>query len=397
MPLTVLSVAYPFAPVGPGCVGGAERVLADLDAALHAAGHCSLVIACAGSRTRGLLIPVPRWDGMISEPVRTHLHARVREAVAWALDRWPVDVVHLHGRDFAAYLPPPGPPALATLHLPLAWYPAEVLAPRRPATYLHCVSASQRRLAPAGLSLLPDIPNGVDLERLRPGGRKRRFALALGRICPEKGFHHALDAAARARVPLLLGGQVFPYLEHQAYFRAEVRPRLGPGRRFLGPLDERARERLLSAARCLVVPSQAPETSSLVAREALACGTPVVAFPAGALAEVVEHGRTGFLVDDVDAMAEALGRAGDLDPQACRQAAEERFCGRRMAAAYLDLYARLAGGGSALSGDAPGAPACLRGGRLVPEAGVEPACPRGAADFESAASAIPPLRRARES
>jgi glycosyltransferase involved in cell wall biosynthesis len=92
----------------------------------------------------------------------------------------------------------------------------------------------------------------------------------------------------------------------------------------------------------VLIPSLAPETSSLVAREALACGTPVVAFPNGALSETVEHGRTGFLVETVEAMAEAIKAAGSIDPAFCREVARERFSLARMTSRYLDLYARLA-------------------------------------------------------
>jgi len=341
--VTVLSVAYPLAPVGPDAVGGAEQVLAMLDAALvRRGGWRSVVVACEGSTVAGTLAPTPRRTGRLDEAAKAAAQAAHREAIAAALARWPVDLVHLHGIDFHAYLPPPGPPVLATLHLPLAWYPPEALRPTRPGTFLHCVSATQRRAGPDGLALLADVPNGVDVATLGAARHGRRgFALALGRVCPEKGFHLALDAAERAGVGLLIGGAVYAYPEHEAYFRDEVAPRLGPGRRFLGPVGPARKRRLLAAARCLLVPSLAAETSSLVAMEALACGTPVVAFPNGALAEIVEHGRTGFLVRDVEEMAEAIGAAGALDPGACRRAARERFSAEGTVEAYLRLYREL--------------------------------------------------------
>jgi glycosyltransferase involved in cell wall biosynthesis len=166
----------------------------------------------------------------------------------------------------------------------------------------------------------------------------------LGRICPEKGFHIGLDAARRAGVGLLLGGQVYPYEAHERHFRDEILPRLDRHRRFLGPLGFARKRRLLTAARCLLVPSLVAETGSLVAMEALACGTPVIAFPNGALAEVVEHGVTGFLVRDETEMVDAIRQACRIDPEACRQAARERFSATRTVERYLLTYERLAAG-----------------------------------------------------
>ncbi len=332
-------------------MGGAEQVLSRLDAALVEAGHRSVVVACEGSATRGTLVATPPVPAVLDAAAKTAAHAAHRRAIAAALERFPADVVHMHGVDFHAYLPPPGVPMLVTLHLPLAWYPPEALRPARPGTRLHCVSAAQRRSAPSGLDLLPDIPNGVDAEAFAAARHaKRGFALTMGRICPEKGFHLALDVARLADVPLLLAGQVFPYETHAAYFRDQVAPRLDVLRRFLGPVGFARKRRLLSAARCLLVPSLAEETGSLVAMEALACGTPVIAFPNGALADVVEHGRTGFLVRDAAEMARAIGRAGEIDPEACREAARTRFSAARSVGAYLRAYEDLAASGPRASG-----------------------------------------------
>ena len=338
--LTVLSVAFPFAPVGPDAVGGAEQVLTAVEEAAVRAGHRSLVIACAGSVCRGTLIPTPSWD-LEDESLRATAREHHRRTIVKALRQWPVDLIHLHGLDFASYLPPPGPPVLATLHLSPRLYPREALFPSRPDTWLHAVSDSQHHDCPPGAPLLDPIPNGVDLQRLHPGPRKEGFALALGRICPEKGFHLALDAARAAGVPLRLGGEVFPYPEHQRYFREEIEPRLDRLRRFLGPVGLERKRHLLATARCVVVPSQIAEACPLVALEALACGTPVVASPLGALPAIVDPGRTGFLVSTIPEMAEAIRRADTLDPAECRREAERRFSAEVMTARYLDLYHRL--------------------------------------------------------
>jgi len=119
MPLTILNVAYPLAPVGPDAVGGAEQVLSQLDRALVDAGHQSIVIACEGSRVAGTLVSVPQANGPLADTQIDAARARHGQAIVAALDRWRIDVVHLHGADFYTYLPPAGIPVLATLHLPI--------------------------------------------------------------------------------------------------------------------------------------------------------------------------------------------------------------------------------------------------------------------------------------
>jgi glycosyltransferase involved in cell wall biosynthesis len=343
MTLTVLSVAYPFAPVSPDTAGGAEQVLCALDRALVEAGHRSIVIACAGSDTAGRLAPVPRVIGDFGDAVRRQAEERHRAAIAAALARWPVDVVHMHGIDFHAYLPQSGPPVLVTLHLPIDWYPPEALRPRRDNVWFNCVSTHQHETAGDVPRLVAPIENGIDVELYDRNPLRRDFALMLSRICPEKGVHLAIEAAKRAGIPLLIGGDVFPYEAHRQYFRDEVLPRLDGLRRYLGPIGLARKRRLLAAARCVLVPSLAAETSCLVAREAAAAGTAVVAFSRGALVDTVEHGRTGFLVDGVEEMASAIAAISDISRETCRQVAQRRFRVERMAERYFATYEQLAG------------------------------------------------------
>ena len=339
--LTILSVGYAFAPVTADPPGGSEQILATLDRALTAAGHRSIVVAQEGSAVTGELHTTPAPRGRIEEEMWASSHAIMRDQIAAAIARDRPDVVHLHGLDFGHYLPPEGPPVLVTLHLPLDWYAADWLRAERPRTFLQPVSASQAALADPDVALIAPVPNGVDTERFRPGPKGDR-ALVLGRITVEKGFHYALDAAHAAEVPLDVAGVIFPYAEHEHYFASEVAPRLDAERRYLGAVAGEAKAALLRAARCVLIASTAAETSSLVAMEALASGTPVIAFRAGALPDIVEDGVTGWLVDDVAGMADAIRRVDAIHPAACRAAALARFSQTRMIEDYMQLYHRLA-------------------------------------------------------
>jgi hypothetical protein len=288
----------------------------------------------------GRLLAVPFTAAPFDASHVMEAQARHRRAIDQALARWPIDVIHLHGVDFHTYLPPPGVPVLATLHLPVRWYPPTALTPSRPKTWLHGVSWSQHRGCGRHPWLLPPIENGVPVAPATPHA-KQTFALMLTRICPEKGVHLAIEAAKRAGVALLIAGALFPYAAHQHYFKTEVVPRLDRRRRFIGPIGGARKRRLLAAARCLLVPSLVEETSSLVACEAIAAGTPVIAFDRGAMNETVEQGQTGFLVDDVEGMAAAIGRCHEISPATCRDTAHRRFNLERMVRHYFAVYDQL--------------------------------------------------------
>ena len=343
MKLRVLNVAFPLAPVRPDGAGGAEQVLGHIDAALVQAGHRSLVLACEGSVVAGELCAIPRAEGKLTGHHHADLQRLVRARIDEIVQRERIDVVHLHGIDFHRYLPKADVPVLVTLHMPPAWHSDGALLPERRNTFLHCVSHAQERACPPEARLLPVIENGVpqDPEPARPRTARGRHVVSLGRVCPEKGLHVACAAAARAGVPIVIAGRVFPFVAHEAYFAEVLSPCLGRQARFIGPVGPMRKRRLLRDARALLLASTAPETSSLCAMEAMASGTPVIAFRAGALPEIVEHGVTGFLVDDEREMAEAIVAAEEINPENCQTIARRRFSVERMTGEYLQRYATL--------------------------------------------------------
>lgn len=341
MPLTVLSVSYPLAQVSPRTAGGAEQVLAILDRGLAQAGHRSLVLAPAGSSCKGLLLSAQVPTGNLDERAKRDARRVFKTVLQRALSEYPIDVVHMHGLDFHEYLPDCEIPVIVTLHLPLSWYAPEALQHRKNVK-LVCVSKSQAATAQPDVRIDHVIPNGIEVERFYSNRHRANYAVVMSRICPEKGIPLAIDAAERAGCQLTIAGTVFEYREHREYFESMIRPKLGGRIRFIGPIGGDRKAKLLAGARCLLIPSLAPETSSLVAMEAMAASTPVIAFHAGALPEIVDHGRTGFLVNGADEMAEAIAKIGTIFRATCRLECERRFSAKRMMEQYFDLYTSLA-------------------------------------------------------
>jgi glycosyltransferase involved in cell wall biosynthesis len=207
---------------------------------------------------------------------------------------------------------------------------------------LHCVSAAQHATRPQGSVFLPPIENGVAAMPVRR--RSAEYCLFVGRICAEKAVHLAIAAAKLAQTPLLIAGEVFPYPNHIRYFSEQVEPNLNSGCRFVGAVDPARKAELFASALCVLIPSLVEETSSLVAREAMAAGTPVVAFNRPALADIIEHRRTGYLVESVEQMADAIKDCTMIDREYCRAAARDRFPLSKMTSEYLRLYETIASG-----------------------------------------------------
>ncbi|MFL6450326.1 MAG: glycosyltransferase family 4 protein [Bryobacteraceae bacterium] len=333
--MRVLNVAYPLLPVTSGSAGGAEQILYLLDGGLAKRNIESIVIAAEGSGVSGKLRSTPSASGDITEAERAEAQRIHRRTIAEVLASEAVDLIHFHGLDFATYIPETRVPKLATLHLPISWYEHGSLDN----SDVHLVSVSQTQANSAeGKTIFRFVPNGIDTSAHAPSHRERNSLLWLGRICPEKGTHIALQVARELDLPLTVAGPVHPFAFHRSYFETEVQPLLDSKRIYTGPVNLDQKITLLSRARALLVPSLAAETSSLVAMEAASSGTPVIAFRSGALPEVIQHGLTGFIVEDVQGMIRATARLEAICRSRCREYALENFSYERMVDDYVKLY-----------------------------------------------------------
>lgn len=339
MKYNILHIAYPFAPVSSNTAGGAEQILYLIDKALTGKGHNSCMLAGSGSSPKGKLIEFEMPEGPFDDPKTAEVHANIRELIYGILKGGNFDIIHMHGIDFDSYLPETDLPVLVTLHLPVEWYNQKVISSSITNVFYNCVSRTQQNTAGNVINLIPFIENGIDIETYKPQHRKGNYVLSLGRICWEKGYNLSIMASRMAGVNLVLAGKVFPYYHHQKYFEESVLPFInGRDISFIDSPDLTAKKRMLSEARCVLIPSLVPETSSLVAMEALASGTPVIGFPSGALSEIIEHGKTGFIVNNTEEMAEAIKYADQIDSGICRRTAAERFDYHRMSDEYLKSY-----------------------------------------------------------
>lgn len=345
--LKILYVAYPLLPVSRESCGGAEQMLWLLEREMHRRGHKTTVACCARSRVSGELAVTSlgaagndgfeRCNAEHIANVCTLIGAREGSGNAF-------DLVHDESGSFWMHAGEIDTPVLASLHLPQDFYPVHAWKNIPHNVRFNCVSSAQADAFQATADISEVVRNGIDLASYRCKTKKGDYLLWLGRICHEKGAHIALDIAHRANMKLVMGGKLYPFSYHQQYCEREIIPRMqrANGRVvFVESPPMRKKVALLQEAGAVLVPSLADETSSLVAMEAMACGTPVIALRRGALAEVVADGETGFVVDSVEKMLGAISRITDIDPRACRARAEEYFDGARMCDEYEQLYAEV--------------------------------------------------------
>lgn len=348
----ILYVAYPLLQVNDESAGGAEQILWTLEREMAHGGAHTTVAASAGSRVSGKLVSTgkpctqpddyERRRAEHEDRVVEFVRRRAREGKAF-------DLVHDHSGSFWKRAAEINEPVLATLHLPRSFYPAGSFDDVPANVKFNCVSDSQSRSFADLNALAGVVPNGIALDCFAAAAEVtaesgRQGLLWLGRICEEKAPHLGLEIAAHAGLPITIAGQVYPFSYHQQYFERELAPRLQsvPNARFISAPPAELKRRLLRESQVLLITSLAEETSSLVAMEAAASGTPVVAFRKGALAEVVRDGVTGVLVEDVAQAVLALQKISAIDHKTCVRHAQKNFSAAKMAERYSSLYERLA-------------------------------------------------------
>jgi glycosyltransferase involved in cell wall biosynthesis len=328
-------VAPPWAPVPPKLYGGIELIVDRLARGFADAGHEVRLFATGDSTC-----PVPTSSVLpLAEGMRIGAAlVELRHALAAHDELRDCDIIHDH--TLAGPLISRGDiPVVTTVHGPLDAEWTDVYRSIATRAHVVCISHAQRLAAP-DLAVRAVIHHGIDAGEFPFGAGPGGYALFLGRMSPDKGAHRAIAAARQAGFPILLAAKMRTG-EERIYYDEHIAPMLGPDATYLGEVPHEHKLELLGGAAALLFPIRWPEPFGLVMLEALASGTPVIAFPEGAAPEVVDHGVTGYLVDSVDEMAAALGKVAHLDRAACRASVEGPFSAARMVAEHLSLFADL--------------------------------------------------------
>lgn len=339
-PLRIAMLAPPWIPVPAPAYGGIEEVVRLLSAGLIAQGHHVTLFAAPGSASDADVVVVLESsypDDIQKAQFESDHVARAFGLIDAAQRDEPFDVIHDHvGHTALAMADRMSTPLVHTLHGPFTDDACRFYAEHGAKACIVAISQAQLDGAPPAMGGARVVHNPIDCAEWPYRAEKDDVLLWIGRMSPDKGPHRAIAAAREADVPLILAGPVQPGQE--SYFADEVEPALGDGVEYVGEADGEHKRELYGRARALLMPIRWPEPFGLVMVEALACGTPVIAFPEGAAPEVVEDGVTGFVVDDEHAMAAAIGRLGELDPAACRDACQRRFGVPAVVRAYEDVY-----------------------------------------------------------
>jgi glycosyltransferase involved in cell wall biosynthesis len=340
-PLRIAMLAPPWIPVPPPGYGGIEAVVDLLTDALVAMGHDVDLFCAPGSRSRARARPL--LERARPDDIGRALFEADHVALAFAeIDSAgrrgePFDVVHDHsGYTALAMADRLTIPLVHTVHGPIDNETAAYYSRHGPKGSIVCISHAQARTAPDTARVDAVVHNPIDVDAWPVARRKDDYLLWVGRIVPEKGPHRAIRVARAAGRRLILAGPVQPGYER--FFAEEVEPHIdGSQVGYIGEVGGAQKQRLFANAYAFLMPIRWPEPFGMVIVEALAAGTPVLAFAHGAAPEIIEHGETGFLVDDEDEMAEMVDRVSEIPPERCREAAH-KWSPERVAAGYEAVY-----------------------------------------------------------
>jgi glycosyltransferase involved in cell wall biosynthesis len=323
--------------IPPKLYGGTERVVSWLTEELIALGHEVTLFASGDSVTSARLEAMwpraLRLDGAVRDP--NALHMMMLERVYRRAADFDFLHFHLDYYPFSLFFRQ-STPFVTTLHGRLDLPEHQPVFDVFSSIPVVSISNAQRRPLPQA-HWVRTVHHGLPEKLLTPKPVTPSYFAFLGRIAPEKGIDRAIRISEHCGVPLKVAAKVD--VTDREYFDAKIEPMITSGNvEYIGEINDKDKSEFLSGAIALLVPIDWPEPFGLVMIEAMACGTPVIAFNRGSVPEVIDDGVTGFIVEDINGAIGAVDRLGQLSREKIRLRFEERFTARRMAQDYLAVY-----------------------------------------------------------
>jgi glycosyltransferase involved in cell wall biosynthesis len=329
--------------VPPKKYGGTERVVHALTEELVRRGHTVTLFASGNSITTAKLVSVyPRSlrEAKLKDIYGSNIWSLINIGTAYGMQN-EFDIIH----DHVGFLSLPASelsttPVVMTLHGAFNLEIREIFT-RFKKTNLVTISNAQSFPAPS-LNYAGMVHNGLDMENYPFSNQHENYLLYVGRISAEKGVHFAIETAQQLNMPLIIAAKLDPI--DKPYFLQYVEPLLSEDIRWIGEVNEKERNELMSKAYCFLHPVMWREPFGLTLIEAMACGCPVVAFDKGSIPEIIENGKTGFVVQDVDSMVDAVSHIDTIDRNYCREYALENFSTKKMTDGYEEIYKKILDG-----------------------------------------------------
>jgi glycosyltransferase involved in cell wall biosynthesis len=336
--LRIAQIAPPWISVPPKTYGGTELVISWLCDELVRRGHKVTLFATGDSKTKAKLVPIwpsSLWSSNLRAPhaVFSLLYNKLIEM------QNEFDIIHDHCEwytlPFSKFLKPP---IVTTLHHPFS-EETITLYKKFPNINFVAISKDQKKRGP-GINIVKTIYHGLPLEKYLFSEKPKDYLLWLSRIGPDKGIAEAIDIAKLSGEKLIISGPILP--QYADYFEFRIKPLIdGKKIQFVGAADFKKKIELLRGAKAFLFPVKRPEPFGLVVIEAMACGTPVIAFKEGSMPELIKDGETGFLVKSIEEAVLSVKKINEIKRESCRNWVKEKFSLRRMVNRYEKLYKKI--------------------------------------------------------
>lgn len=337
--MKIAMIASPIESIPPPMYGGTERVISSLTEELVKMGHDVTLFASGDSKTSAKLVSLFDTPLRKAYPKSEEVMQRIQTTLLHLGNAYSMqdqfDVIHDHTSFFGlSYAQASRTPVVSTLHGCLTKENVDMFRKLRKPSIVS-ISLSQKEHIP-DLNYVATIYNGLDMINYPYSKTHDGYLLAVGRLCPEKGIHNAITIAEKLDLPLIIAAKLED--KNIDYFNTQIKPRLNQKIRWVGEVNERERNMLMSHAMCFLHPLEWEEPFGLTIIEAMSCGTPVVAYDRGSMREIIQHGKNGFLAKNTEEAIGYIQKIDTISREYCRFYSMNTFSSRRMAREYEAVY-----------------------------------------------------------